>query len=302
VPEDERPADTIAVFVDLRLGDCRFVPQMIVYRTRSSLPAHERCHLALRKPRHLPLKVTTTTGPAAPRSAGRSRRRPGLHDTSPSLAVPRQPGADLLGDADLQYPLLPRTRRRPAAGPAAGPAQRGRGRLLAGVAAEHRHRPVLGIGRVGLHHEPARPALERADGSAPVAGFGSAPTDTSAVSALAAAGSTVPVEPSVPGGPAPRLRPGDTLVVWRLDRLGRSLRHLIDVVTGLDERGVGFRSLRERIDTTTAGGRLVFHLFGVLAQFEREIIRDASTSRLTIGPPAHVPPGVNAARGGRVWT
>jgi len=51
-------------------------------------------------------------------------------------------------------------------------------------------------------------------------------------------------------------------VVWRLDRLGRSLRHLIEVVTGLDERGVGFRSLRESIDTTTAGGRLVFHLFG----------------------------------------
>jgi len=71
-----------------------------------------------------------------------------------------------------------------------------------------------------------------------------------------------------------QLRPGDILVVWRLDRLGRSLRHLIEVVTGLDERGVGFRSLRESIDTTTAGGRLVFHLFGALAQFEREIIRD----------------------------
>jgi len=70
-----------------------------------------------------------------------------------------------------------------------------------------------------------------------------------------------------------QLWPGDTLVVWRLDRLGRSLRHLIEVVTGLDARGVGFRSLRENIDTTTAGGRLVFHLFGALAQFEREIIR-----------------------------
>ncbi len=78
-----------------------------------------------------------------------------------------------------------------------------------------------------------------------------------------------------------QLRPGDTLVVWRLDRLGRSLRHLIDVVTGLDERGVGFRSLRESIDTTTAGGRLVFHLFGALAQFEREIIRDRTVAGLT---------------------
>jgi len=78
-----------------------------------------------------------------------------------------------------------------------------------------------------------------------------------------------------------RLRPGDTLVVWRLDRLGRSLRHLIDRVTALDERGVGFRSLRESIDTTTAGGRLVFHLFGALAQFEREIIRDRTMAGLS---------------------
>ncbi len=78
-----------------------------------------------------------------------------------------------------------------------------------------------------------------------------------------------------------QLRPGDTLVVWRLDRLGRSLRHLIEVVTGLDERAVGFRSLRENIDTTTAGGRLVFHLFGALAQFEREIIRDRTVAGLT---------------------
>ena len=77
-----------------------------------------------------------------------------------------------------------------------------------------------------------------------------------------------------------QLRPGDTLVVWRLDRLGRSLRHLIDTVTALDERGVGFRSLRESIDTTTPGGRLVFHLFGALAHFEREIIRDRTVAGL----------------------
>ncbi len=76
-------------------------------------------------------------------------------------------------------------------------------------------------------------------------------------------------------------RPGDTLVVWRLDRLGRSLRHLIEVVTGLDERGVGFRSLRESIETTTAGGRLVFHLFGAPGQFEREIMRDRTVAGLT---------------------
>jgi|SRR5215216_3316839 len=58
------------------------------------------------------------------------------------------------------------------------------------------------------------------------------------------------------------LRAGDTLVVWRLDRLGRSLRHLIDTITALAERGVGFKSLQENIDTTTSGGKLVFHIFG----------------------------------------
>ncbi len=63
------------------------------------------------------------------------------------------------------------------------------------------------------------------------------------------------------------LRPGDTLVVWRLDRLGRSLPHLIETVRGLAERGIGFRSLQEAIDTTTPGGRLVFHIFGSLAEF-----------------------------------
>jgi DNA invertase Pin-like site-specific DNA recombinase len=77
-----------------------------------------------------------------------------------------------------------------------------------------------------------------------------------------------------------QLLPGDTLVVWRLDRLGRSLRHLIDTVTALDERGVGFRSLQESIDTTTSGGRLVFHLFGALAEFERDLIRDRTIAGL----------------------
>jgi DNA invertase Pin-like site-specific DNA recombinase len=58
-----------------------------------------------------------------------------------------------------------------------------------------------------------------------------------------------------------QLRPGDTLVVWRLDRLGRSLRHLVDTVTSLADRGVGFRTLQEAIDTTTPGGKLLFHVF-----------------------------------------
>jgi DNA invertase Pin-like site-specific DNA recombinase len=76
------------------------------------------------------------------------------------------------------------------------------------------------------------------------------------------------------------LRPGDTLVVWRLDRLGRSLRHLIDVATDLAAREVGFRSLTESVDTTTPGGRLVFHMFGALAQFERELVRERTLAGL----------------------
>ena len=78
------------------------------------------------------------------------------------------------------------------------------------------------------------------------------------------------------------LLPGDTLVVWRLDRLGRSLRHLIATVTGLAAAGVGFMSLTEGIDTTTPAGRLVFHVFGAPAEFERELISE----RTTAGPAA----------------
>jgi DNA invertase Pin-like site-specific DNA recombinase len=76
------------------------------------------------------------------------------------------------------------------------------------------------------------------------------------------------------------VREGDTLVVWRLDRLGRSLNHLIETVADLDGRKVGFRSLRESIDTTTSGGKLVFHIFGALAEFERDIIRERTQAGL----------------------
>lgn len=76
------------------------------------------------------------------------------------------------------------------------------------------------------------------------------------------------------------LREGDMLVVWRLDRLGRSLKHLIETVGALDERGIGFQSLTENIDTTTSGGRLVFHLFGALGQFERDLIRERTKAGL----------------------
>src|SRR5213596_2012703 len=75
-------------------------------------------------------------------------------------------------------------------------------------------------------------------------------------------------------------RPGDTLVVWRLDRLGRSLRHLIDVITRLQGRRVGFKSLTEAIDTTTSGGKLVFHVFAALAEFERDVIRERTQAGL----------------------
>jgi DNA invertase Pin-like site-specific DNA recombinase len=73
------------------------------------------------------------------------------------------------------------------------------------------------------------------------------------------------------------VRNGDTLVVWRL---GRSLPHLIATLTSLEERGIGFKSLTENIDTTTSGGKLVFHVFGALAEFERNLIRERTTAGL----------------------
>lgn len=76
------------------------------------------------------------------------------------------------------------------------------------------------------------------------------------------------------------LRRGDTLVVWRLDRLGRSLRHLVDTVRALGERGVGLQSLSEALDTTTPGGQLVFHIFAALAEFEAGLIRERTRAGL----------------------
>jgi DNA invertase Pin-like site-specific DNA recombinase len=76
------------------------------------------------------------------------------------------------------------------------------------------------------------------------------------------------------------LREHDTLVVWKLDRLGRSLKHLIALVTALQARKIGFRSLQENIDTTTSGGKLVFHVFGALAEFERDLVQDRTRAGL----------------------
>jgi DNA invertase Pin-like site-specific DNA recombinase len=76
------------------------------------------------------------------------------------------------------------------------------------------------------------------------------------------------------------LRAGDTLIVWRLDRLGRSLQHLIATVTGLKDQGVAFKSLTENIDTSTATGNLVFQIFGALAEFERNLIKERTMAGL----------------------
>jgi DNA invertase Pin-like site-specific DNA recombinase len=109
------------------------------------------------------------------------------------------------------------------------------------------------------------------------------------VDALKAAGCETVFEDVISGAKADRpglneamafLRKGDTLVVWKLDRLGRSMKHLVETVTNLGDRGVGFRSLTEGVDTTTTGGTLVFHLFGALAQFERDLIIERTQAGL----------------------
>jgi len=76
------------------------------------------------------------------------------------------------------------------------------------------------------------------------------------------------------------LRAGDTLVVWRLDRLARSLKHLIELISHLEENKIGFKSITESIDTTTPSGRLIFHIFGALAEFERNLIRERTVAGL----------------------
>ncbi len=78
-----------------------------------------------------------------------------------------------------------------------------------------------------------------------------------------------------------QLLAGDTLVVWKLDRLGRSLPHLVQTVTGLAERDIAFRSLQDPVDTGTPGGRLVFYVFAALAEFERDVIRERTLAGLS---------------------
>ena len=107
--------------------------------------------------------------------------------------------------------------------------------------------------------------------------------------ALAKAGCDKIFEETASGAKADRLvlaevfsyaRAGDSLAVWRLDRLGRSLKHLIETLAALAERGIGFKSLPEQIDTTTPGGTLVFHVFGALAELARDLIRERTRAGL----------------------
>jgi len=76
------------------------------------------------------------------------------------------------------------------------------------------------------------------------------------------------------------MRPGDTLVVWKLDRLARSMKQLIETVEGLEAQNIGFCSLTENMDTTTPGGKLIFHIFGALAEFERSVLRERTKAGL----------------------
>jgi len=96
------------------------------------------------------------------------------------------------------------------------------------------------------------------------------------------------------------LRQGDILVVWRLDRLGRSLKHLIELVGEFDRRGVGFQSLNEHIDTETPTGKLIFHMFGALAEFERGLLRERTMAGLSAararGRLGGRPPALDAGR------
>jgi DNA invertase Pin-like site-specific DNA recombinase len=78
------------------------------------------------------------------------------------------------------------------------------------------------------------------------------------------------------------LREGDTLIVWKLDRLGRSLQHLIEIVTELDKQGVKFRSLSEHINTESAAGRMFFQMVGMFAEYEREVIRERTNAGLAV--------------------
>src|SRR5450759_4419502 len=154
--------------------------------------------------------------------------------------------------------------------------------------------------------------------SPPLIGYARVSTDDQSahlqIDALKAAGCVKVFKETASGSLAHRpqldkmldhLRSGDVVVVWRLDRLGRSLKNLIALVEELAEKGVGFRSLTESIDTTTTGGKLIFHIFAALGEFARELIRErtnaglaAARARGRVGgrPPVMTPDKVKVAR------
>lgn len=112
--------------------------------------------------------------------------------------------------------------------------------------------------------------------------------------ALKLAGCTKIFEDQISGAKAERpglhavlqfIRPGDTLVVWRLDRLSRSLKDLIEMVRQLESNSIGLKSLQESIDTTSSSGMLIFHLFGALAEFERNLTRERTQVGLQAAGP-----------------
>ncbi|NOR62856.1 MAG: helix-turn-helix domain-containing protein [Rhodobacteraceae bacterium] len=114
-------------------------------------------------------------------------------------------------------------------------------------------------------------------------------TTASQIDALTAAGCERVFEETASGAKTDRpvlaetieyLREGDVLVAWRLDRVARSLPHLISLMDDLKQRGIGLRSLTEQIDTTTASGKLIFHIFAALSEFERDIIRQRTRAGL----------------------
>jgi DNA invertase Pin-like site-specific DNA recombinase len=149
----------------------------------------------------------------------------------------------------------------------------------------------------------------RKSGQAPVSHIGYARVSTLhqdpalQLDALTAAGCSKIFEDRISGARAERTglrqaldypRDGDVLIVWKLDRLGRSLPHLIETVGALEKRGVGFRSPIETIDTTTPGGRPVFHPFGALGQFERDLIQECTRADLVAAAARGRKPVVNA--------
>jgi DNA invertase Pin-like site-specific DNA recombinase len=147
--------------------------------------------------------------------------------------------------------------------------QQGIGRKVSGHGRENGHIAVAHVGYARVSTLDQDPALQ--------------------LDALAVAGCAKVFEDCDSGARADRpglrkaldyARDRDVLIVWKLDRLGRSLPHLIETVTALEKRGVGFRSITEAIDTTTPGGRLVFHLFGALGQFERDLIGERTRAGL----------------------